>query len=188
LRTSFVYDTNLSVGKEASVSYKSKLKNPDGSITVGSCTTVNGVVRKDSWNTQGANKFKFSESWSEDVFRNKISLKQVFDGYTFSAVLVNNTMAKASLKSANNKQTYTGTGTYDPAKGIITFTTTKSAKDGSTATYKYDPTALGGATQTVVVTTKGGVAGSPITHTTPNAAPNPTTPDLRALMQNQPPQ
>ena len=174
-------ETFVKVGKGGSVSFKSTIHNPDGSITKGSFTTLNGITTKDAWKTTGANKF--SESWSESS--KGITVKQTFNGDSFSGKFVGNTSSKATVKIG--KSSYTGTATYDPTTGIMTFTTVKAAKDGSTATFTFNPNAAGGATQTLVVTPKGGVAGTPITHVVPVGAPPANTPDLRGITQNQPP-
>ena len=180
-----VQDIIAKVGK-SSVTFTATLNNGDGSISKGKITTALGAVTKDSWKTTAANKF--NESWTENILIGKVTVTQSFTSLTgaltFKASLIANT-GKASIKL--NKDTYTGTATYDPASGIIKFTTTKPAKDGSAATYTYDPTASGGPTQTCVVTSSAGVAGAPLTHTVPIGAPSPTTRDNRELAQDQPP-
>lgn len=180
------YETQVTVGK-TSVTYKSTIKNPDGSKSTGSfTTTLTGIVTKDAWKTARKTD-KFSASWSETVAKGKISVKQSFvSGSTtasFSASLVNGSTSKASLKVG--KTSFVGSGIYDPKTGVISFTGTPKGGGGA-ATFKYDPGAAGGATQTVVET-KGGAAGTPITHSMPNGAPNPTTPDGRIVMQDMPP-
>ncbi len=182
LKKSAISETTVKVGKGGSVSFKSTIHNPDGSITKGSLTTLGGIVTKDAWSTKNATT-KFSESWSESS--KGIAVKQTFNGDTFTGKFVRNVSSKSTVKVGKNS--YTGTATYDPTTGIITFTTTKAAKDGSTATFTFNPNAAGGATQTLVVTPKGGVAGAPITHVVPVGAPPANTPDFRGITQNQPP-
>lgn len=189
----FASETFLKVGK-TSVSIKSTINGTDGSITKGTVTTsLSGTVTKDSWKT--ANKLtKFSESWSEDVVKGKISVKQSYlvNGATigFSASLVGvtgniSTTIKATIKDSANKQSYTGTATYNKLTGIITFVTTKAGKDGSTATYTFTPGANGAQTMTAVIT--GGTAPGTFTNVVAGGAPPATTPDGRGVTQNQPP-
>ena len=183
LKVGNISETFLKVGK-SSVSIKSTIHNSDGSTSKGTITTsLTGLVTKDSWKTTGPNKF--SESWSESGI--KISVKQTYNGLSFSASLVSGTSAKATIKDAANKQTYTGTATYDSATGIITFVTTKPGKDGSTATYQFNPNGVGGTTFKTVVT--GGTGAGTFQTVVAPAAPPAATPDPngRLVTQNMPP-
>lgn len=181
LKLGSISETFATVGKSGSVSFKSTIHNPDGSISKGSFTTLNGIVTKDAWSTKGLNKF--SESWKEAA--GKISVKQSFDGNSFSASFLANASSKATVKVG--KLSYAGTATYDPTTGIMTFTTVKKAKDGSSVSFTFKPDGLGGSTQTIVVTSSTGVAGTPVTHVLAAGAPPANTPDFRGVTQNQVP-
>ena len=185
-------DTIIKVGKGGTSNITSTIHNSDGSISKGKISTVNnGMVSKDSWKTTGPNKF--SESWSETISAttgSKISVKQSYKGVSISASFSGPkdtvlTTPKATIKDSANKQTYTGTASFDPATGIITFVTTKAGKDGSTATYQFNPNGVGGATLKTVVT--GGTGAGTIQTVVPVGAPAATTPDGRGVTQNQPP-
>ena len=169
------------------VDFKVTINNTDGSVSRGSITTsLSGSVTKDSWKTVKRSN-KFSESWSEDKVKNKISVNQSIPGGTFSALgnnsFLSNTSTNAKVWVGTNL--YTGTATYNPANGILTFTTTKPAKDGSTATYTFDTLAPSGVKQTLVTTLNG--EDTTTTHTAPARPQNAMTPDGRLIMQDMPP-
>jgi len=107
-----------------------------------------------------------------------------FGGNSFSASFVGNTASKASLKGSN-KQSYKGTATYNPANGVITFTTTTPGKDGSTAVFVYDPTNPAKAVEAVTIT-KGGTA-TVSAHEFVVGAPPANVPDGKLIEQNMPP-
>ncbi len=193
LKTGALSDVLVKVGKPGSntVAFTATIINGDGSKTTGKFSTLNGTINKDAWKTTGATKF--SESWSESISSKgtKIAVKQAYTDSTgvvvsFSASLAGTTTAPGKASVKVGKDAYAGTATYDPTTGIITFVTTKSPKDGTTVTFKYDPTAAGGATNTAIVST-GGAPGTPLTHQTTSNAPGATTPDGRIITQNSAP-
>jgi uncharacterized protein (DUF2147 family) len=173
------------VGSETTVAvvgnlvvFKSTIKNSDGSVSKGTVTTTtSGVTVKDKWKTVAPDKS--TQSWTEHD--GKIKVTQSFNGIKFSATLKGNTAVNATIHDSTTKQTYTGTATYDPQTGIITFTTTKPGKDGSTATYVFDPNSSG--TYTV---TRNNVPQPPVVFVVPQGPPPATTPDNHVIGPNSP--
>lgn len=178
-------ETLVSQGKSG-FAFKSTIKNGDGSISKGSVSTnLTGGLIKDSWKT--ANKGdKSSASFAQDVTKGKLAVKVAFGGNSFSASFTGNTASKAALKTST-KQSYKGTATYNPTNGLITFTTTTPSKDGTTATFTYDPRDPAKQTQTIVVTSTAGVAGTPIVHTIVTGPPPANIPVGNLIEQNMPP-
>ncbi len=176
-------DTIIKVGKGGTASITSKITNSDGSISTGKVSTLNGNVTKDSWKTAGPNKFK--ESWTEAPGKISVSQSYISNGVavSFKAALTGGTTSKASVKVGKNS--YTGKATYDPLTGNITFVSSKSPKDGSTATFTFTQNTPSGPTFSAIV--KGGTASGTFTTVAATGAPSANTPDGRAVNQNQPP-
>ena len=153
LLTNSVSTTITCVNKDGSVTIKSAIKNTDGTVSVGSITTVNGKVTKDNWTTlQGKKKV---DTWVETA--TKISITKVYDGYTLkSSVTKPAGTGLATLKGPNGI-TYKGTTKYDPNTGAYVFTSTP-AKDGSKSIFSFDPNGPNGPINSVIIIPKSGPA------------------------------
>ena len=154
LLTTAVSNTITCVNKDGSVTIKSAIKNGDGTISVGSNTTVNGKVTKDNWVTfQGKSKV---DIWVETS--TKISITKTFDGYTLkSSVGKPADSGLATLKGPNGI-TYKGSTKYDPSTGAYVFKSSNPGKDGSSALFSYNPNGPSGPINTVIITPKSGPA------------------------------
>lgn len=180
-------DTTLKVGRN-SIALAVKSTTVEGAIQSGKVTIDGARVTKDSWSTKGPNKF--AESWSEDVAKGTIAVKQTYfagsTGISFAASFLKGQSNKASIKDSSNKQTYRGTATYNKETGTITFTTISAAKDGSTASYTYSHQANGGHTLSTIILGGAG-AGTFEKVCQPMSAAPASTPDGRLMCQNMPP-
>lgn len=149
-----VSNTITCVNKDGSVTIKSAIKNSDGTVSVGSITTVNGKVTKDNWTTSLGKKKV--DNWVETA--TKISITKVYDGYTLAtSVSKPSGLGLATLKGPNG-QTYKGTTKYDPNTGSYVFTSTKPGKDGSNTIFSFNPNGPNGPVNTVVIIPASGPA------------------------------
>ena len=159
LHGSAVSETFVSTNKTGA-SIKSTIHESDGTTTSVSETVVAGKFLKDTSKTVDSSK-KTVATWSETP--TKISFSRVYLGYTIkSSGPASGGPGKATIKGPD-KSTFSGTTTVDPKTGIIIFTTTKAAKDGSTVIYTFNPGGLNGATQTLIRIPKSGPANETIT-------------------------
>lgn len=154
LHGSAVSETFVSTNKTGAT-IKSIIHESDGTTTSVSETVVAGKVSKDSSKTVDSSK-KTVATWTETL--TKISFSRVYVGYTIkSSGPANGGAGKATIKGPD-KTTYYGTTIINPKTGVITFTTTKAAKDGSNVIYTFNPNGLNGATQTLIRIPKTGSA------------------------------